>query len=66
MSSLSSFLLPVGFFVAVIGAFLVSKSPILREELEQSEFLRAHRRAVGAALVVLGLAVMWLSIATHG
>ncbi len=66
MSELATFVLPVGFFIAVIGAFLATNSPFVKEALEQAEWLNAHRRIVGGAMVVVGLAIMWLSIAAHG
>ncbi len=66
MSELATFVLPVGFFIAVIGAFLATNSPFIREALQEMAWLNAHRRAVGGAMVVVGLAIMWLSIAAHG
>ncbi len=66
MSELATFVLPVGFFIAVIGAFLAKNSPFVKEALEQTEWLNTHRRIVGGAMVVVGIAIMWLSIAAHG
>ena len=66
MSAVGSFLLPVGFFIAVIGVILATNSPFMRESLEQIEFLRKNRRVVGIVLAIIGLAVMWLSVVTHG
>lgn len=62
MSALSLFLLPVGFFIALIGVVLATNSPFMREILGQVEFLQKNRRVVGAVLAVIGLALMWLSI----
>ncbi len=50
MSALGSFLMPIGFFIAIIGVILATNSPFMRESLEQSEFLKTHRRVVGVLL----------------
>lgn len=61
MSPLGQFLLPVGSFIALIGIVLATNSPFMREIIGQVEFLQRNRRIVGAALVIIGLALMLLS-----
>jgi|APIni6443716594_1056825.scaffolds.fasta_scaffold870671_2 hypothetical protein len=61
MSAFGQFLLPIGFFLALIGVVLATNSPFMREMLGQVEFLQKNRRVVGTVLAVIGLALMWLS-----
>jgi hypothetical protein len=61
MGVLGSFLLPVGFFLALIGFVLVTNSPFMKEVLDQVEFLQKNRRLVGTAMAILGLVLMVLS-----
>ncbi len=61
MGVLGSFLLPVGFFLALIGVVLVTNSPFMKEILDQVEFLQKNRRLVGTAMAILGLVLMVLS-----
>jgi len=61
MGVLVSFLLPVGFFLALIGVVLVTNSPFMKEMLDQVEFLQKNRRLVGSAMAILGLVLMVFS-----
>lgn len=61
MSAFGQFLLPIGFFLTLIGVVLATNSPFMREMLGQVEFLQKNRRVVGTVLAVIGLALMWLS-----
>lgn len=62
MGMLGQILLPVGFFIALLGVILATKSPYMKEMLEQVEFLQKKRRLLGVAMVIIGLVLMALSI----
>ncbi len=62
MGPLGSFLFSLGVFLALIGVVLASNSPFMKEIFEQSEFLQQHRRALGTALALAGLALLVIGI----
>ncbi|MCX6648282.1 MAG: hypothetical protein NTV61_02685 [Candidatus Bathyarchaeota archaeon] len=62
MSELGSVFFPVGVFIALAGVVLVTNSPFMKEILDPVEFLQKNRRLVGGAMVVLGFALMALSL----
>jgi len=62
MGMLGSILLPVGFFIALVGVILATKSPYMKEMLDQVEFLQKNRRLLGVAMAIIGLVIMALSI----
>lgn len=62
MGSLGQFLLPIGFFLALIGIVLATNSPFMREALEQVEFIKKNKRVLGIVLAFLGIVLMWLSV----
>ncbi len=62
MGMLGSILLPVGFFIALVGVILATKSPYMKEMLDQVEFLQKNRRLLGVAMAITGLVIMALSI----
>jgi hypothetical protein len=62
MGVLGSILLPVGFFIALVGVILATNSPYMKEMLDQVEFLQKNRRLLGVAMAIVGLVLMALSI----
>ncbi len=64
MGPLGSILFPLGFFLVLVGVVLISRSPFMKEILEQSEFLQKHRKSMGAILALVGIALMVAVIAS--
>jgi len=64
MGPLGSLIFSLGVFLALVGVVLVSKSPFMKEVLEQSEYLQRHRRTLGVALALAGLALLLIGIAS--
>jgi hypothetical protein len=62
MGMLGQILVPVGFFIALLGVILATNSPYMKEMLEQVEFLQKNRRLLGVAMAIIGLILMALSI----
>ena len=62
MGPLGSLFVPLGVFLVLVGAVLVSRSPFMKEIWEQSDFLQRHRKSMGTVFMVVGVVLIAVEI----